>query len=78
MQKIINYVREKNRNGEEFNVIIDPKDEVSTIATIKALSAPKNADVGRHLGIKIYSTYVPVPTGLLRAGTARPPMYLMR
>ncbi|MCS3764789.1 MULTISPECIES: hypothetical protein [Bradyrhizobium] len=25
MQKIINYVREKNRNGEEFNVIIDPQ-----------------------------------------------------
>ncbi|MET4019701.1 glycerophosphoryl diester phosphodiesterase [Bradyrhizobium sp. F1.4.3] len=59
LQKIIDYVREKNRNGEEFNVIIDPKDEVSTIRTITALSALDNADVRRHLGIKIYSTYVP-------------------
>lgn len=59
LQNIIDYVREKNRNGGEFNVIIDPKDEVSTITTIKALSAPKNADVRGHIGIKIYSTYVP-------------------
>ncbi|WOH75460.1 glycerophosphodiester phosphodiesterase family protein [Bradyrhizobium sp. NDS-1] len=60
LQKIIDYVREKNRSGDEFNVIIDPKDEVSTIAAIKALSALENADVRRHLGIKIYSTYVPI------------------
>ncbi|MCC8957963.1 hypothetical protein H8B02_32395 [Bradyrhizobium sp. Pear77] len=60
LQSVIDYVREKNRNDEEFNVIIDPKDEVSTIAAIKLLSAPENADVRNHLGIKIYSTQVPI------------------
>ncbi|MGX5805466.1 glycerophosphodiester phosphodiesterase family protein [Bradyrhizobium sp. Arg314] len=59
MQSIIDYVREKNSNGDEFNVIIDPKDEVSTIAAVKSLSALENSDVRSHLGIKIYSTYVP-------------------
>ncbi|WP_342740021.1 hypothetical protein [Bradyrhizobium sp. B117] len=60
LQSVIDYVREKNRNDEEFNVIIDPKDEVSTIGAVKSLSAPENADVRNHLGIKIYSTHVPI------------------
>ncbi len=59
LQSIIDYIREKKRNGDEFNVLIDPKDEGSTIAAIKMLSAPENADVRSRLGIKIYSTYVP-------------------
>ncbi|MEY9134831.1 hypothetical protein ACVMII_003738 [Bradyrhizobium diazoefficiens] len=59
LQSILDYVREKNINGEEFNVIIDPKDELSTIAAIKLLSAPENAEVRNHLGIKIYSSHVP-------------------
>ncbi|WP_352571961.1 MULTISPECIES: glycerophosphodiester phosphodiesterase family protein [unclassified Mesorhizobium] len=43
LQSIIDYVRATKRGGDEFNVLIDPKDEGSTIVAITSVSAPGNA-----------------------------------
>ncbi|WP_137136292.1 glycerophosphodiester phosphodiesterase family protein [Rhizobium sp. FKY42] len=62
LQSVINYVRKTKadtKDPDAVNIMLDPKDEKSSLIAVEMLSRPENADVRGNIGIKIYAKYMP-------------------
>lgn len=65
LQSVIDYVRKTKadtKDADAVNIMLDPKDEKSSLVAVEMLSRPENADVRGNIGIKIYAKYMPDST----------------